>query len=235
MEAGDNIRTKNGHWSSGGKVAATFATHINRSVPFYKEGHDLICQLSDFFIKPDSVCYDIGTSLGTLLYLLQKHNSQKENVQWIGIDKENDMIKKATEKRIGDNITFQTNDIFYYELEKTDFVVSYYTIQFIMAKHRQLIISKIYKALNWGGGFVFFEKVRASDARFQDLITTLYFDYKAKQGYTEKEILGKLNSLKGILDPFTSQANRDLLIRAGFRDIITIQKYLCFEGLLAIK
>jgi len=235
MEAGDNITTKNAHWSFRGKVATTFATHINRSVPFYKEGHDLICQLSDFFIKPDSVCYDIGTSLGTLLYLLQKHNSQKENVQWIGIDKENDMIKKATEKRIGDNITFQTNDIFYYELEKTDFVVSYYTIQFIMAKHRQLIISKIYKALNWGGGFVFFEKVRASDARFQDLITTLYFDYKAKQGYTEKEILGKLNSLKGILDPFTSQANRDLLIRAGFRDIITIQKYLCFEGLLAIK
>ena len=31
-------------------------------------------------------------------------------------------------------------------------------------------IKKIYKSLNWGGGFIMFEKVRAPDARFQDLM-----------------------------------------------------------------
>ena len=46
---------------------------------------------------------------------------------------------------------------------------------------------------------------------------------------------GKANSLIGILEPFSSQGNIDLLKRAGFKDICTVSKLLCFEGFLAIK
>ena len=45
----------------------------------------------------------------------------------------------------------------------------------------------------------------------------------------------KTRSLKGILEPFSTQGNLDLLSRAGFVDVMTVQKYLCFEGFLAIK
>jgi tRNA (cmo5U34)-methyltransferase len=145
------------------------------------------------------------------------------------------MIEKALEKNTVNNIIFQTEDIVTYDLEPSDFITAYYTLQFIEAKHRQEVISKIYEALNWGGGFVLFEKVRAPDARFQDILTTLYLNYKFHQGYSSEEILNKMNSLKGVLDPFTSQANIDLLKRAGFKDVITIQKSLCFEGFMAIK
>jgi tRNA (cmo5U34)-methyltransferase len=41
--------------------------------------------------------------------------------------------------------------------------------------------------------------------------------------------------IKGVLEPFSTQGNLDLLGRAGFKDGTTIQKYLCFEGFLAIK
>jgi tRNA (cmo5U34)-methyltransferase len=80
-----------------------------------------------------------------------------------------------------------------------------------------------------------FEKVRGPDARFQDIITILYNEFKINQGYTPDDIWAKSISLKGVLEPFSSQGNIDMLKRAGFLDINTIQKFLCFEGFLAIK
>ena len=80
-----------------------------------------------------------------------------------------------------------------------------------------------------------FEKVRAPDARFQDIINTMYLDYKLEQGYNGENIVSKMMSLKGILEPFSTQGNIDMLKRSGFVDIVSVQKYLCFEGLLAIK
>jgi len=89
--------------------------------------------------------------------------------------------------------------------------------------------------LNWGGAFILFEKVRAPDARFQDIATSLYTDFKIDQGYNDEEILSKTRSLKGVMEPFSTQGNIDLLGRAGFVDVMTVSKYICFEGFLAIK
>ena len=80
-----------------------------------------------------------------------------------------------------------------------------------------------------------FEKVRGADARFQDIFTTLYSDYKLRMGYSPDEIVSKTRSLKGVLEPFSSQGNYDMLKRAGFQDVNTVLKYLSFEGVLAIK
>ena len=121
------------------------------------------------------------------------------------------------------------------ELRKCDMIISYYTMQFIKPKIRQIVFDKIYESLNWGGAFLLFEKVRGADARFQDIMSALYVDYKLSKGYTEEQIINKARSLKGVLEPFSSQGNIDLLQRAGFADILPILKYVCFEGLLAIK
>ena len=96
-------------------------------------------------------------------------------------------------------------------------------------------MDKLYQNLNWGGALLLFEKVRGADARFQDIITASYIEYKLRKGYSADDILSKSRSLKGVLEPFSSQGNVDMLKRAGFIDINTIQKYLCFEGFLAIK
>ena len=100
---------------------------------------------------------------------------------------------------------------------------------------RQDLINKLYNNLNWGGALVLFEKVRGPDARFQDIASNLYIDYKLRLNYTPDDIISKSLSLKGILEPFSTKGNIDLLKRAGFKDINTIQKYICFEGFLAIK
>ena len=112
---------------------------------------------------------------------------------------------------------------------------AYYTIQFIKPRFRQDLINAIYEKLNWGGGFFFFEKVRGSDARFQDMLNSIYLEYKKEIGYSNEEIINKMMSLKGVLEPYTSNENYNFLVRAGFKDICVIFKNLCFEGVLAIK
>ncbi len=234
--AGQNIRAREAAWSFGGETPGAFSEHIQKSVPFYDIGHDLVCKLSDYFVKDQSVCYDLGTSTGVLLNKLAHRHASRPGVQWIGIDIEPDMIAQAeVESHSSDSIEFIIDDITLYPYLNSDLITSYYTIQFVPPAVRQDLFNKVYDALNWGGAFLLFEKVRACDARFQDIIQTLYTDYKLDRGYSPSEIINKTKSLKGVLEPFSTQGNLDLLKRAGFVDIITVFKYLCFEGFLAIK
>ena len=233
---GDNIKAERGNWTFGGSVAETFDDHVSKSVPLYYEGHQLISDLSDFFIKSGSVTYDIGCSTGTLLARLSKQHRERDDCRFIGFDIEETMIEKAKKKHnVLDNLEFKVENAIEVELEKSDFIICYYTVQFMKPSVRQDLIDKIYKSLNWGGAFLMFEKVRASDARFQDIMTSLYNEYKLTQEYSVESIFAKTRSLKGILEPFSTQGNLDMLKRSGFVDINTIQKYICFEGFLAIK
>ena len=233
---GENINAQQASWTFNGEIAKTFLSHVRRSVPFYDVSHDLICKYSDFFLKPNSVCYDLGSSTGHLLDNLVERHKHRKGIKWVGIDIESSMVEQA--KKVAKNnkrIEFVADDIATYPYEKSDFITSYCTMQFCPPHIRQDVFNKIYESLNWGGGFILFEKVRASDARFQDMAQTLYADYKLEQNYTPSEIIAKTRSLKGVLEPFSTQGNLDLLKRAGFVDIMGIFKYICFEGFLAIK
>ena len=67
------------------------------------------------------------------------------------------------------------------------------------------------------------------------MINLAYLEYKKSKGFTNDEIISKMFSLKGVLEPYSSKENYNFLERAGFKDITIIFKNLCFEGLLAIK
>lgn len=234
-KVGDAITADNANWTFGGKVSKTFDEHVFRSVPLYNIGHHLILKIADFFLHNDSSCYDLGCSTGTLLCMLAEKNKAKK-IAFYGIDKEKGMIDEAKKRcKKYKNIDLINEDGLNIDFDKSDLIISYYTMQFIKPKNRQEIFNRIYEALNWGGGFLLFEKVRGPDARFQDMMTTIYTDYKLEQGYTPEEIVHKTRSLKGVLEPFSTQGNIDLLKRAGFIDYMTIMKYACFEGFLTIK
>jgi len=235
---GDNLRAENANWRFSGEVANQFDDHVSKSVPLYAEGHKLVCAISDFFINSDSVVYEIGCSTGALTCKLAEHNAGKEGARFTGIDIEPDMILRANARAKTSklsSVSFETDDILLYEYAPADLIVAYYTVQFVRPSQRQQLIDKLYQSLQWGGALLLFEKVRGSDARFQDMMSSLYSDYKLDQGYSPEEIVAKTRSLKGVLEPFSTQGNIDLMKRAGFVDIMSVMKYLCFEGFLAIK
>lgn len=232
---GDDINFKSGRWEFRGKVVKNFDNHIKKSVPGYEEGHDLISNLAPFFLgESQSKFLEIGCSTGTLTKKVRQKTGRKD-VEFIGIDIEKDMVDFANENNKFENIKFEIANISEYEISNQNIISSYYTLQFINPSIRQFVVNKIFNSLNWGGAFILFEKVRGPDARFQDIMQTLYTEYKISQGYDEKEIIGKTLSLKGILEPFSSNANIEMLKRAGFKDINLIFKKLPFEGYLAIK
>jgi len=234
---GDGLKAENANWKFDSKVADNFDMHAIKSIPYYTEGHHLITSLSDFFVTSKSLCYEVGCSTGTLTYKLAKHNSGKTGARFIGIDIEKGMIHAAKGKicPLPEYVEFIEDDILQINLEPADLIVAYYTVQFIRPAERQRLITKLYDSLQWGGALIMFEKVRGPDARFQDILSRLYDDYKLDQGYSPEEIISKTRSLKGVLEPFSTQGNLDLLQRAGFIDIMTVMKHLCFEGFLAIK
>ena len=239
-KTGDNISSDNANWKFSGEMVNEFESHVLKSVPIYNRGHELILKLSDYFIKDDSTIYDIGCSTGKLLINLIEHNKNKINSKYIGIDLEKDMINFANKQQEkfkinSKKLSFINDDAVTFNLGNSDYIISFFSIQFIHPKHRQTVIDKIYKSLNWGGAFLFFEKVRYNDARFQDIFTTLYNDYKLDMGYTPEEIINKTRSLKGVMEPFSTKGNIDMLERAGFVDITTVVTDICFKGFLAIK
>lgn len=233
---GDGIVRQNSQWSFGGEVPHGFTEHVRRSVPLYDEGHALICRVSDYFIQKNSLVYDLGTSTGQLLGKLAVRHESKPGATFVGVDEEEGMIDQAR-KNLGQspNVRLKAADICLFDYEPCDLIVACYTVQFVPPRIRQDLINKIYGALNWGGAFLFFEKIRAPDARFQDLCTGIYTDFKLENGFSEVEIVNKARSLKGVLEPFSTEGNLDLMRRAGFKDIMTVMKYVPFEGFLAIK
>lgn len=235
---GDGIGVGKSSWTFGGRVASSFDSHVEKSVPLYSEGHQLTCDLSDFFVTDSSTIYEVGTSTGTLLLRLAEHHRDRPALKLVGIDLEKSMVAMARKKSAGRNdkrISFIVGDAAEHLKPPTDLVVAYYTLQFVHPSKRQELVNRIYANLNWGGGFVLFEKVRAPDARFQDIVTAGYTEHKVRQGYSEAEIAAKSRSLRGVLEPFSTQGNLDMLERAGFRDVMSVQKLLQFEGFLAIK
>lgn len=235
MNLGDNLSKNIGMWSFDKDVANNFDEHVQKSIINYRSGHELICRLSDFFCKNDSVCYDLGISTGTLLKKLVNYQSAN-NIKWYGIDISSEMIEKASENlRDFSNVILLNEDIVNVDFEKADFIISYYTMQFIHPKNRQKIIEKIYNSLNEGGAFVWFEKVLCEFPKFQDIFNSLYIEFKLDNDFTSEEIINKTRSLYGVLNSYTTKDNFEMLISAGFKSNTVIMKNLCFEGYLCVK
>ena len=237
FKTGQNISKKNSNWNFKGNVYKNFDKHIIKSVPFYAETQDLFLQYTDFFLQDDAKIIDLGSSTGTFLNkIFTRHKKNQKKIKYLGIDNTKEIINFCKKKyKSNKKIQFLLRDIEKTDISDTCIISSFYTIQFISPKKRQKLINKIYKGLNWGGAFFFIEKVRASDARFQDMMIQTYNEFKLSQDFKPNEIMAKSNSLKGVLEPFSTIGNLSLLKRAGFKDIMTVFKYGSFEGFLAIK
>ena len=234
---GDFINNDLSSWNFDNNIPENFDQHVNRSVPGYKEGHEIISLYSDFFVNlPSKRFYDIGSSTGLLIQKIQNRH-QKKDITYIGIEPSINMINECSKRKFDDfeKVEFINDYITNVNLLPSSFIVSYYTIQFISPGIRQEVFNQIYDSLDWGGGFFLFEKVRSPDARFQDYSIQSYQEFKINNGYSISEIINKSRSLKGVLEPFTANANEDFLRRAGFKDFETIFKSFCFQGWLAIK
>lgn len=236
MNVGNSIFLSSGQqWSFDNDVPYHFDEHVQQSVPLYHEGHELVCFLSDFFIKDHSVCYEIGSSTGALIHKIYHRHINKKNTRFIGIEPIKKMILQAKKRSKETPIEYINDTVEKISFESCDFITSYYCLQFTPLEDRMNTYLKIYDALVPGGALILFEKEVINDSRINEMIESCYLKFKLKNGFSVDEVLSKKFSLEGVMRPNTEHENNKMLTAAGFKHIETVMKYGEFHGYICIK
>lgn len=232
----ETITAVPGEWRFDRDVSRAFDSHVRKSVPFYEEIQRMVVELSEYFVRDQSVVYDLGSSTGTTLDLLSNLHAGKEDVQFIGIDLSEFMINEARKKVNRPNVRFYHKNVLDAEFSPpANLMTALFTLQFLTLAERRSLLLRINRSLIEGGGFLFAEKVCAEHSCFEDMWTELYWDFKKRQGLTPEQILEKSNSIRGVLKPLTTEENLDLLRQTGFSRVEVFFKWYNWAGFLAVK
>ena len=209
---------------------------VSRSVPFYDEIHRIIIDVLKYKFIPQDKIYDLGCSTGTTIQLMSKH-LWDQKASFVGVDNSAPMIEKAKDK-LQENwhpVELITSDIEDVDISHAGMVVMNYTLQFIDKSRRPALLKKIYDGLRPGGVFIYSEKIDSKDGDVHDLLTSLYYDFKKRQGYSELEIAQKREALERVLVPHTSDEQLNLLKDAGFTKSAMIFRWYNFACFMGIK
>ena len=216
-----------------------FDEHIKKSIRGYGNLLQDVVNLSQYFVDQDTTVVDLGCSTGRLLKKIIEKNRIQCDYVGIEIEKSFSESMAQTKKYIhesysGTKLEFVEDDIRNYKFENCSLVTSLFTLQFLPVKDRASMIKKIYKGLNKGGCFVFAEKIVCTDARFQEMLTFNYYDYKSTH-FTSDEILAKEQKLRSMLKPNTWAEINLMLGDAGFKLVQPFCMDHMFVGAVAIK
>lgn len=229
-----DIVANEGDWAFDAQVAQSFDEHIRKSVPFYDEIQSMVLKLSEWFVRDNSVIYDLGSATGETISRLTRRYAGR-NLKFIAVDSSIDMMEQARTKVQAENVVFHTNDVIDENIKDADLVISLYTLQFLKIKDRRKVIRTIYQGLESGGAAIIVEKIRGESSLFEGIWTELYSDYKLRGGLTEKEILQKACSIRGIVQPLTLKENIGMLEKNGFEQVDVFFKWCNYVGMLAVK
>lgn len=162
-----------------------FDEHISQSIPSYPFLIDTVKAITEYFVEDNTNVYDLGCSTGNLLKSFQNHS----NVQYVGIDNSS-LIPESTDK-----ITFINNDLCDVPLENASIISSMFTLQFLNRIKRKQIFENIKNGINKGGAVIICEKVYATTPKVQDILTSVYYEYKEKH-FDVTSILKKERELR---------------------------------------
>lgn len=210
-------------------VTAVFDDMVERSVPFYHEVQNLVCE----FLK---LCYqnrhlkilDVGCSTGTLLKKLEYFFP---NAKLTGIDNSKSMVEKAQNKNKSAEII--EGDALYTDLGNQDIIILSLILQFIRPIDREQLLSKIYNSLTRCGKLILFEKIKFENPEIDRKIIDLYYNFKERNGYSKIEIHRKREALENVLIPYTKNENIYMLEKVGFSKVTELFRYLNFSLIIA--
>jgi tRNA (cmo5U34)-methyltransferase len=146
------------------------------------------------------------------------------------------MVQEAQARVRRSNVRFIHKSVMDIEFAPPpNFVISLYTLQFLTLTERRQLLTRINSELVEGGALLVAEKTRAENSFFEDVWLELHWDFKRRQGLTPEQILEKANSLRGVLNPLTTEENVDLLFQTGFSRVEVFFKWYNWTGFLALK
>jgi tRNA (cmo5U34)-methyltransferase len=220
------------------KVAAVFDDMIRRSVPGYATVIAMTKIFAEHYAQADSVCYDLGCSLGASTVAMRK-GITRPGCKIIAVDNSAAMVKRCSEIIAADasDVAAEVRlaDIQEVPVENASMVVMNYTLQFLSPDRRDAMIRKIYDGLRPGGVLLLSEKIVFEDPDRQTFETDMYHEFKKLMGYSEMEVAQKRKALENVLLPETLEVHRHRLEKAGFAKIHLWFQCFNFISLAAFK
>ena len=223
-------------------VVRVFPDMIERSVPGYRAVLDMTRVAAGEFVKPGTVVYDLGCSLGAttraILDGMAGMHGEK-NCRIVAIDNAPAMIHQCQQElssyttRVA--VDLRLGDILDEPVQNASLVALNYTLQFVPLGERLPLLTRICDGLVQGGALILSEKVVFSDSTHQDVLTSLHHDFKRMNGYSDLEISQKRTALENVLIPESIATHQDRLHRAGFSANMVWFQSLNFVSMLAIK
>jgi len=223
------------------EVAAVFDDMLVRSVPFYLEQQRMLLDIARRFWIPGTIVYDLGCSTATTLIALAK--ALGDDAHLIGYDNSEPMLEKARaniEKAgLSDRIEVRyadlSGDFSRVQLDNASLVTMCWTLQFIRPLCRHRLVSGVYWGLVDGGAFVLTEKILTNDSDMNRFFIDFYYEFKRRNGYSEREILRKREALENVLVPYRVDENLELFRHGGFTIAETFFQWYNFAGFLCVK
>lgn len=219
-----------------------FDNHIDKSIRGYSDLIDDVIGLSRYFIEDHTYVIDIGCSTGKMTQrMIEANQDHSHNANYVGVEiaegffKDLDKREREINKTYSwANVEFHKEDIRYYNLYDCSLVTSIFTLQFMPPSERQEVIKNIHYSLNKGGAFIFAEKTICENAKFQDMLTFNYYDFK-RQNFSTEDIMDKERTLRHMLKPNTWKEIEEMIYDAGFSNLQPFWRNHMFVGAIAVK
>lgn len=219
-------------------VVNVFPDMIQRSVPGYQTIISAIGLLAQQYAQANSVCYDLGCSLGAAT-LSMRHQIDEPSCKIIAVDNSTAMIEQCRSNLKQDDGLIEVDcicaDIREVNIENASVVVLNFTLQFIPIADRLNFLQKIYQGMKPGGILIVSEKLKFEDSRQQTLQTELHHSFKKAQGYSDLEISQKRSALENVLVAETFVTHQQRLKQAGFSSTEVWFQYFNFASMIALK
>lgn len=217
-------------------VANVFPDMISRSVPGYQTMIAAIGLLAGRFAKQNSVCYDLGCSLGAASFSMRQ-NIHVENCKIIAVDNSPAMLAKFESILTPEKTPIELHcaDIRDVEIKNASLVVLNFTLQFLPVEDRKELLAKIYNGLLPNGALIISEKLAFDDSRQHELQIDLHHEFKKSQGYSDLEISQKRTALENVLIPETFATHQNRLKSVGFESTELWFQYFNFASFIALK
>ncbi len=219
-------------------VVNVFPDMIQRSVPGYQTIISAIGLLAQRFAQDNSVCYDLGCSLGAAS-LSMRQQIDRTDCKIIAVDNSADMVRQFKSVLSDDDNVIDVevicSDIREVDIKNASVVVLNFTLQFIPIADRLEFLTKIYQGLLPGGILILSEKLKFDDQRQQAMQTDLHHAFKRSQGYSDLEISQKRSALEHVLLPETFASHQQRLEQCGFNSTEVWFQYFNFASMIALK
>lgn len=203
-----------------------FDNHISKSIFGYDLLHNLIVNVSSFFIKKDTEIIDLGTTTGKLPIAL----NAEYNCKVTGYD----IMAQNFLKPMSSDVKLVKADITQIDYLNSNLYLSVFTLQFLKVNDKKNVLKKVFDCLNDNGAFIVCEKEYANDALIQEVFT--FSNYQNKQNdFTSDEILAKERQLRHSMNCLTEQQNIEMFKEAGFTRINIFFQSLNFRGYILMK